>query len=207
MTKALTKTGNFFLGFFAIGVGLYPIFFALLIPKTESLLGAKPIELIESVYYLPIFYTHIFLGGLALLAGFSQFFKSLRRKRLQLHRTLGKIYVVAVILSGIAGLIIAYFASGGLVAAVGFSALAVLWLYTTGNAYTSIRKKKIEAHQRWMIRSYALCFAAVTLRVYLPLTQIAGIEFESAYRVIAWACWVPNLLVAEFYFIRKLRTA
>ena len=49
-----------------------------------------------------------------------------------------------------------------------------------------------------MIYSYAACFAAVTLRIWLPtLTSIMG-EFIGAYRIVAWLCWVPNMIVAYF---------
>jgi len=61
------------------------------------------------------------------------------------------------------------------------------------------------AHQRWMIRSLALTFAAVTLRVYLPLSVAVGLPFDVAYPVIAWVCWVPNLLVAECLFVPRSR--
>jgi hypothetical protein len=30
----------------------------------------------------------------------------------------------------------------------------------------------------------------------------AGIAFELAYPIIAWLCWVPNLLLAEMLFNR-----
>jgi hypothetical protein len=49
-----------------------------------------------------------------------------------------------------------------------------------------------------MIRNYALTFAAVTLRIWLPLlSEVAGIEFVNAYRAVAWLCWIPNLYVAQ----------
>jgi hypothetical protein len=48
-----------------------------------------------------------------------------------------------------------------------------------------------------MVRNFALTFAAVTLRLWLPTAIIAGAPFELAYPVIAWLCWVPNLLLAE----------
>jgi hypothetical protein len=49
-----------------------------------------------------------------------------------------------------------------------------------------------------MIRNYALAFAAVTLRLYLPFSQaVVQMDFISAYRVISWFCWVPNLVIAE----------
>ena len=49
-----------------------------------------------------------------------------------------------------------------------------------------------------MIRNFALSFAAVTLRLYLPPVFIFQLPFESSYAVIAWICWVPNLLVAQW---------
>ncbi len=55
----------------------------------------------------------------------------------------------------------------------------------------------------WMIRSYALTFAAVTLRIWLPLSQVAGLPFAQAYPAIAWFCWVPNLIVVEWLILRR----
>ena len=203
LKKGRLNTGYFFLGLFAVFIGLYPLQFIGL-PYEESLLGSKSETLLNSSLYLTAFYTHIFLGGLALLAGFSQFYKKLRRKRPALHRALGKIYVAAVLFSGLAGLGIAFFATGGIIPALGFAGLAIFWLYTTFNAYTSIKKPDIEAHQRWMIRSYALCFAAVTLRIYLPLfTGALNIDFIPAYKIIAWLCWVPNILFTEICIIKR----
>ena len=50
-----------------------------------------------------------------------------------------------------------------------------------------------------MIRSFALTFAAVTLRLYLPLVPLLGISFVDGYRAISFLAWVPNLIVAELY--------
>ncbi len=52
-------------------------------------------------------------------------------------------------------------------------------------------------HQRWMVRSFALCFAAVTLRLYLGAAMAGGLVYAQAYPVISFLCWVPNLVVAE----------
>jgi uncharacterized membrane protein len=195
------RLGYFFLAAFAIMIGLYPLRFIGL-PVENGLLGDKPQHLLNTLFYLPAFYLHISLGGIALLAGFTQFFPQLRKKWPGIHRNLGKLYVLAVMISGFSGLLIAFFATGGYISALGFGSLAVLWIYTTLKAYMAIRKHELPAHQRWMIRSYALCFAAVTLRIYLPLTvMVAGMEFITAYRMIAWLCWVPNLLAAEYLII------
>jgi hypothetical protein len=57
-----------------------------------------------------------------------------------------------------------------------------------------------------MIRSFALTLAAVTLRIYLPLAMIAGLDFATAYPVIAWLSWMPNLVVAQL-LVRRARGA
>ena len=56
--------------------------------------------------------------------------------------------------------------------------------------------------------AFSLAFAAVTLRIYLPLAQAAGIPFAVSYPIISFLCWVPNLLVAELLLLRfRLRRA
>jgi hypothetical protein len=56
-----------------------------------------------------------------------------------------------------------------------------------------------------MIRSFALTFAAVTLRLYLIPPAIAGVDFVTAYQWIAWLCWVPNLAIAEAWIASRRR--
>ncbi len=53
----------------------------------------------------------------------------------------------------------------------------MFWLYTGAQAYLSIRRRDVVAHRRWMIRNYALTFAAVTLRLELGLLQVSGLNF------------------------------
>jgi hypothetical protein len=192
--------------FFAVGVGLYPLFYLLFDMSSGGLLATKPGSLLANAAWKIAFYTHISLGGLALLTGWSQFMPRFRTRHLDLHRTLGKIYVASVVVSGLAGLYIALYATGGLVSSLGFVTLAVLWVGTTLKAYDLIRKRAPIQHKHWMIRSYALCFAAVTLRLWLPLfLGIFQMQFIEAYRIIAWLCWVPNILVAEALIRNKPR--
>ncbi len=190
--------------FFAISIGLYP-FFYFLFDMSNGLMSSKSAQLLGNSLWQIGFYTHITLGGLALLSGCTQFLSGLRQKRLSLHRKLGKVYVAAVMLSGTAGLGIAFAASGGVWAQMGFAALGFLWLYTTAKAFLAIKKREIAEHQNWMTRSYALCFGAVTLRLWMPLFLGAlGMSFDFAYPIIAWISWVPNLLVAE-WIIRRAK--
>lgn len=104
---------------------------------------------------------------------------------------------------GGSGIALATISQYGLPTHVGFGLLATLWLFSTAMAYRYIRGGNLAIHRRWMIRSYALTFAAVTLRIYLPLSQVAGVPFEPAYQIISWFCWVPNLVVAEWVILRQ----
>jgi hypothetical protein len=58
-----------------------------------------------------------------------------------------------------------------------------------------------------MIRNFSLTFAAVTLRIYVPLSIALGIPFEQAYPAIAWLCWVPNLAVAEWALVPRITSS
>jgi len=148
-------------------------------------------------------YLHLAGAGIALAAGAFQHNGRIRTRYLNAHRWLGRTYVVSVLLGGSAALVLATMSQAGLVTHVGFGLLAVLWLFSTGMAYRYIRAGNQALHRRWMIRSYAFTFAAVTLRIYLPLSQVAGIPFDDAYQTISWLCWVPNLIVAEWIILRQ----
>lgn len=148
-------------------------------------------------------YLHVFASAVALAFGPLQFWARLRAARPGLHRWIGRIYLgVGVLVGGLAGLFMAFHAFGGPVSRLGFGALALAWLYTGFRAYRAIRARDVTAHRRWMVRNFALAFAAVTLRLWLPASVAAGVAFELAYPAIAWLCWVPNLLVAERLFNR-----
>lgn len=146
--------------------------------------------------------THVFAAALALLLGPLQFSTRARRRWPALHRWTGRVYLgVAVLVGGIAGLYMSAFAFGGTPARLGFAALALAWLATGGIAYRAARARDWAAHRRWMVRNFALAFAAVTLRLYLPPAIVFGLPFETAYAAIAWLCWVPNLLLAEWLLL------
>jgi len=157
--------------------------------------------------HLSFLIVHIVASMLAILIGPFQFLPGIRKGRwLKVHRWLGRTYLLSILFGGVSGLYMAQFAYGGIISQLGFAALACLWLYSRYRAYKHIRNKEIEAHRQWMIRHYALTFAADMLRVWVPLSIGLGFDFVTAYMLIGWLCWVPNLLVAE-WIIRSTRPA
>ena len=186
----------------AIGIGLYPLIY-IFATEDFGILMNKSNDLLSTTVWKIAFYGHISFGGLALLVGWSQFIRKLRAKRLNLHRNLGKIYVISALVSGLCGIYLGFFATGGIVSSIGFISLGLIWLFTTLRAYTAIKNKDLSLHQGMMIYSYAACFAAVTLRIWLPLLTIILGEFVLAYKIVAWLCWVPNMIFAHLWVRKK----
>ena len=188
----------------AIFVGLYP-FVYFLIDRKFGLLQSKSDAVLTNIFWNAGFYTHIILGGIALLIGWTQFSVKLRENKLRLHRQVGKAYVIMALSSALASLYIAWYATGGVIASLGFICLGIIWFYTTLRAYIEIKNGQIEKHQQMMVYSYAACFSAVTLRIYLPILVVLFHDFIKAYLIVAWLCWVPNIIVA-YFLVKQLKT-
>lgn len=187
----------------AIVIGFYPLVF-LNKDTNTGLFALKSQEVLTSFTWNFAFYLHIFLGGAALSIGWVLFLRKFRIKRIEFHKTIGKIYILLVLISGITGLYIAIHATGGIIAKLGFSGMSIVWLVTTIVAFTSIRNKNIQKHQRWMIRSYAVTFVGVTFRLWLPaLIFIFDLAFIEAYRIDSWISWILNLIFVEFLIRKK----
>ncbi|MGF1545529.1 MAG: DUF2306 domain-containing protein [Parvularculaceae bacterium] len=134
-----------------------------------------------------------------LLLGLVGFIEGVRRKRPKLHRDAGLLYCVCIWLSAPAGALLATANRSGPLAGAGFFVLGVFWFATTWRAYSTARAKNFVDHRRWMIRSYALTLAFVTVRPLFVFGPMGGFSSADWQIVVAWACWVPNLALAELY--------
>jgi uncharacterized membrane protein len=162
-----------------------------LAPDTAALLKLK-----DGVYRSALL-VHAAAALIALAVGPFQFSGRLRQRSPMAHRRLGYLYFAGVFVGGSVGLFSATGAEGGLSSRTGFFLLGLCWLTSAWTALSAIRRKDVAAHRRWMIRNFALTFAAVTLRLWLPALQAASGSFIDAYRTVAWLCWVPNAIAAE----------
>ena len=150
---------------------------------------------------------HISASPIALVLGAFQFSGKRRAKNPGLHKWSGRFYALAILIGGISGLLLAIDALGGAVAGWGFGLLSIAWMGTTANAVRLAMQGNYVAHRKWMIRSFALTFAAVMLRLYLLGFMAAGFEYGPASVYIAWLCWVPNVIFAEWWIARGSKTA
>lgn len=158
-------------------------------------------------------YIHIVGASLALAIGPWQFSQRLRRWRPGLHRWVGRAYLASIALGATGGVVTSIWSSRGISGFVGFATLTALWAWTSWRGYRAVRRGDIRSHQAWMIRSFALTFAAVTLRV--ELLAMIGLQalfvsdfdfahaFDQAYAPLPYLSWIPNLIIAEWIIHRR----
>lgn len=141
---------------------------------------------------------HAVSGAVAIAIGPFQFLHRLRTQLPRIHRVLGRIGVVGMLATGITGLFVAGFAEGGLSGRIGFAVLGVLTTAAAALAWIRIRNGEVGGHRAWMTRGFALILAGVSLRLQLPaLFWLFEGDATAVFAVVAWSCWIPNLLIAE----------
>jgi len=163
--------------------------------------GAPPI--MANRFADPFLPVHAGLAATALLIGPFQFWGRRDGRRAVWHRLTGTLYMAACLLSAPAGLMLALGSTAGPVATAGFGLLALAWFFTTVQGLRTVLAGRYAEHRKWMIRSFALTFAAVTLRLYLPASAMLGLDMGQAYVAISWLAWIPNLLIAEWFMLSR----
>ena len=184
----------------AIGVLLTTVYiFVFVLPTMGAGLSASPIIPGWQAFNNAILHLHIIYAIPPLLLGLFAFSTNARRWSPHLHRHLGTIYCICIWLSAVAGFLLAIANGHGFVAKAGFGSLALVWFMTTWQAYATARRKDFVTHRRWMIRSYAITLAVVSVRPMFLFGPPAGLDDATWYQIVTWLCWVPNLIVGEFY--------
>ncbi|WP_457579681.1 DUF2306 domain-containing protein [Ensifer canadensis] len=170
-------------------------------------MGLRPPLIETNEFRRPFLVIHVLGSVIALMIGCFQFLPKLRRPASSLHQLTGRVYVIGCLVGGIAGVPLALGASTGTISTVGFGMLALAWIFVTVQGWRCAVERRFAAHRAWMIRSFALTLAAVTLRVYLILLDFLPVSFEDGYRAISFLCWVPNWIVAEIVLYRHCEHA
>ncbi|MDF2451521.1 MAG: hypothetical protein K0S26_1025 [Bacteroidota bacterium] len=159
-------------------------------------------------HYKLAFFIHVFSAIFVLLAGYTQFSESLRKKNPKMHRRLGWFYVIVTLFfAGPSGLIIGIYANGGTSSQIAFCLLAFLWMLFTLMAVIQAMRRQMSSHRAWMIRSFALALSAITLRAWkYILVALFHPKPMDVYQIVAWLGWTLNLVVAEIIIIKKIRS-
>src|ERR1035438_9898589 len=136
---------------------------------------------------------HTLAGIFALLIGPINFSSRIRQRHLQLHRVLGRIYVISVFIGSFTGIALA----AGRPGLPGTSMQAAAWMVCTTAAFITARNRQIAVHRQWMARSYAVTFTFVSSRVlnlWPPYWSHLG-DVLSAVGVIAFT--LASLLIVD----------
>jgi uncharacterized membrane protein len=170
---------------------------------------ALPADMVMPVltYYLPVLpvtiWLHVIFGPIALFLAPFQLADRLRARRPKLHRAMGYVYAVSILIAGGSSLDLLLEFAGSWFALSGFAVMGTLWIAFTALGIRAAMGRDFARHRRWMLRSVALTFGAVTLRIMMPPLMSAGWSAVETYDVTAWGCWLPSLLLLEWWQNRR----
>jgi len=154
--------------------------------------------------YAPAFYLHVIGAPLAILIGTLQALGKYHTRWPLLHQRLGRAYVGTILFAaGPGGLVMAFYANGGIWGKASFLLLSILWLLTTALGYVIVLKRNFASHRNWMYRSYVLASSAIWLRIGMFISNSMGYVGSEAYAVVSWLSWLPFLLILELYLRKK----
>jgi uncharacterized membrane protein len=121
-----------------------------------------------------------------------------RKKRPVLHRTLGKLYLGCIVVSTFVSFYLVSTTQFGIVYNTGLTMLGFVWLGCTMMGFIAIRKRNLQMHKEWMIKSYVLTLSFVAFRfIEDMLAKIDIGTFVDRKVLMAWACWAIPFVVTE----------
>jgi len=146
---------------------------------------------------------HVAGGLLCLLSSLLQYSELLLKRATWLHRNLGRIYALSIIMVVFpTGVALAFVAKGGLSGTIGFLVLSFATLFTVLFGMIAIYRKNLRSHQAWISRSFALVTSAITFRVLqLGLTRL-DLDYQKIYQISLWASIGINLVLCEYYLLK-----
>lgn len=150
--------------------------------------------------YQGAFYTHIMSGPVSLLLGLILINEQFRTRFPKWHRRLGRLQVACVMLLVTpSGLVMAYHAAAGPLAAVGLATLAIATAICISLGARAAMTRRFAEHRRWMWRCCLLLCSAVVLRVIGGLATVTGATAPWIDPLANWVCWLAPLSAFEFY--------
>lgn len=186
---------------------LFVLSIGIMIPFIYPYLSLDPARSRVEITSISVQYSalviHIILASIALVTGFIQFIDYIRRTKPKLHRYIGRIYVISILISGLLAFVL-FFYSENYTKAMAFLVLAILWLFTTWKAYRKAVKRNFREHRIWMIRSFGITLVAVSARLLVPFLLLSYAVFngfslpggrdQMIYEVLNMNIWIGLVL-------------
>jgi uncharacterized membrane protein len=152
------------------------------------------------------FVVHVLTGTVALFLGALQMYDKVRNSSRDLHRWLGRFYVVFVVVS--AGTSLALDPRLSIMGTAILRPLAAwLWVGFTVLAVIAIRKRNVDSHRRWMTRSYAFAYMGLTFLILSGIAKNVGMPIEIRYPAVIWLSFIINVSAAEYVIWRSKHRA
>jgi uncharacterized membrane protein len=154
---------------------------------------------------------HILPGLAYLLLAPAQFSSHLRAKRPEMHRRLGRVTLVAGLITGLTALrMTTEMAIGGANETAAILLFGSLFLLSLGCGYREIRNGRREKHREWMIRAYSIGLAIATIRpivgIFFATSRLTGLTQAQFFGTAFWIGFTLHLIAAQWW-IDATRTA
>lgn len=150
---------------------------------------------------------HITAGAAALLSGSVQFVKSFRNRNLKLHRLLGKVYIISILVSSLCALYLTFVTTDqvGVLYTISLWFMIAVWLTATVLAYHTVIRRRIKEHEEWMVRSYIITFAFIVQNFILKIPFVMSLApFPQLSPNIFWCSWaIPLFGYQVFRTLKK----
>jgi hypothetical protein len=155
---------------------------------------------------------HFFTGAVLLILGPLQLLTGARPRYRAGHRWVGRLYVLAAGVAGVAGLgfIAAKGTVGGPIMSAGFALYGVLVTLAAAQTYRHALSRRFDTHRVWAIRLFALAIGSWLYRMeygfWIAFTDGLGStqSFTGPFdHLMAFAFYLPNLVVAELLIRAK----
>jgi len=183
------ETGRWAVAVLAAAVALYSLRFYGVLgdlwwdvdPGIRDVIGAVPVKSL----------VHMLIAPIALLVGPVQFFPKVRSRHSVFQRWLGRVYVCTCLTAPAGALATSPFASGAIAAFV-----------LASSPWRGLQRRRFELRRLLMRFSYAMTFAAVTLRPQIPFGFAIGYEsYSSMSPSLAYTSWIPNVILVAIYSV------
>ena len=153
-------------------------------------------------------WVHRFLGFALLVLGALQFNANLRRRKPQLHRWMGRAYLMLALITVVSGIIFALvtpFVGEPEKLFVFLVSLSLLFMLS--RAWILVRRRDFVRHREWMIRGYALFLFIVVQRLLtVPLMPLNWPEHDR-FLFTAWLAVIIVMVAAETWINLSRRPA
>mgnify|MGYP000559905449 FL=1 len=163
--------------------------------------------------YPAITQAHVVPGLLYLILAPLQFLSSIRRKFPTFHRWSGRFLVVFSLTLGIAAMLIGlFFPYSGLPEQIVIAFFGIFFVMSASIGFIRARQKDFKAHREWMLRSFSIGLAIVTMRlIFVPILIVIGrptTEDAQFWSIVSFtAAYFLHWFVVEWWIRQSRRTS